>query len=132
METNNTWFVVPLPKGKHSIVCKWIYRIKHKANGSIERFKACLVVKDYTQQEGLDFIETFSPVAKLLTIKVLLTMVASYHWPLIKLGINNTFLHVIFLKRFIWTYCWVINMEWFHLRGAADVCKLHKSIYGLK
>ncbi|KAL5552689.1 hypothetical protein UlMin_040090 [Ulmus minor] len=59
METNNTWTVTPLPHDKHTIGCKWIYKIKFKSDGSIERHKARLVAKGYTQQEGLDFVETF-------------------------------------------------------------------------
>ena len=59
VELTNTWVVLPLPKGKHAIGCKWIYKVKYKSNGSIERYKACLVAKEYTQQEGLDFIDFF-------------------------------------------------------------------------
>lgn len=55
METNNTWTVVSLPPGHHSIGCKWIYKIKHKFDGSVEFYKACLVAKGYTQKEGLDY-----------------------------------------------------------------------------
>lgn len=91
MESNNNESIQSLPKGKHFIGCKWIYEIKYNSSGTIERYKACLAVKGHTQQEGLDFIETFSPVAKLVTIKLLLVIVAVNGWPLIQLDINNAF-----------------------------------------
>lgn len=70
MEANHTWSVVLLPVGKHPIGCKWIYKIKYKSDGTVDRHKARLVAKGYTQQ-------TFSLVAKLVTVKVLLALVAS-------------------------------------------------------
>ena len=64
LEQNNTWTLTPLPFGKFPIGCKWVYKIKYNLDGTIETHKACLVAKGYTQKEGLDYSETFSPVAK--------------------------------------------------------------------
>ena len=62
LHANNTWELVKMPKEKNVIGCRWVYKIKHKADGSIERYKARLVVKGYTQQVGIDYNETFSPM----------------------------------------------------------------------
>lgn len=71
METNNTWIVMPLPATKYTFSCKWVYKIKYKADGFIERYKACLVAKEYTQQ-GLDFFDTFSRLQSLSLSKFFL------------------------------------------------------------
>ena len=83
MELNKTWSVVFSPKEKHFIGCEWIYKVKYKSDGFIEKHKARLVAKGYTQQEGLDFIETFSHVTKLVTVKVLLALAISQKWHLV-------------------------------------------------
>ena len=73
--------------------CKWVFSIKHKADGSIDRYKVRLVAKGFTQTYGIDYMKTFSPIAKLNTIRVLLFLVANLDWPLHQLDIKNAFLH---------------------------------------
>ena len=78
MQQNRTWVLVALPVGTNTIGCKWVYRLKYKADGTIELHKACLVTKGYNQTYGIDYFETFSPVVKPVTIRIILTIALSY------------------------------------------------------
>ena len=93
LNDNQTWSVVDLPKGKMAVGSRWIYKTKFHSNGSIERHKARLVACGFTQTYGIDYKETFAHVAKMSTIRVLLSVAVNHDWPLFQMDVKNAFLH---------------------------------------
>lgn len=85
--------MVPLPPQGPVIGCKWIFRIKRNSDGSISRYKAMLVAQGFQQTEGLDYIETFSPVVKQQTIRIVLSLAIKFDWQVKQLDVSNVFLH---------------------------------------
>jgi histone deacetylase 1/2 len=125
---NNTWHLVPPSCGVNVIDSKWIFKVKRHANGQVERYKARLVAKGFKQRYGLDYEDTFSPVVKPTTIRLLLSLAVSRGWFLRQLDVQNAFLHG------------VLEEEVFMRQppGFEDpqrphhLCRLEKALYGLK
>jgi hypothetical protein len=90
---NDIWDLVPLPKGRKHVRCKWVYRTKYASNGSVERHKIWLVSKGFSQVEGIDYNETFSHIAKMNSIHLVLAPAASHKWEFHQMDVKSSFLH---------------------------------------
>ena len=126
--SNHTWELVDLPKGNKAIGCKWIFKKKLRTDGSVDRYKARLVIKGFTQRHGIDFFDTYSPVTKIATIRALFALASSYKLLVHQMDVKTAFLNgdlneEIYMEQP--TGCEVPGQE-------NKVCKLKKSLYGLK
>ena len=128
LHSNGTWYLVSLPPGKSIVGCHWVYTAKVGPDGQVDHLKACLVAKGYTQIYCCDYGNTFSPVAKIASVRLFLSMTAMCHWPLYQLDIKNAFLHGELLEE--------VYMEqppsFVAQEESSLVCKLRCSLYGLK
>ncbi|KAJ0882624.1 putative RNA-directed DNA polymerase [Helianthus annuus] len=125
---NGTWTLVPQVPNANIVDCKWVYKLKRDQTGAITRYKARLVAKGFNQQPGIDYHETFSPVVKATTIRVVLSLAVSQRWPLRQLDVQNAFLHgdlqeTVYLRQ---------PPGFVDQTKPDHVCLLHKSLYGLK
>lgn len=115
------------PEGKRAIASKWVYKVKFNADRTVERFKARVVVKGYNQLKGVDYDQSFSPVAKAVTVRVFFFVAAMKAWPLHQVDINNAFLH-----GFLEEELYMTPPKGYLKAKNGEVYRLKKSLYGLK
>lgn len=126
LKENNTWELTSLPNGCKAIPCKWVYKVKTNPDGSIDKYKARLVAKGYSQRYGIDFTETFSPVAKLSTVRAMVGYAAKENLRLMQFDVTTAFLYGE-----LDTTIYMEQPEAYS-DGTKNVCKLLRSLYGLK
>jgi hypothetical protein len=126
LANTQTWDLVTLPDGKNLIGCKWVFKVKTHSDGSLERYKARLVAKGFSQEYGIDYEETFAPVAKMTSVRLLISVAAVHQWPLFQLDVKNAFLNGYLTEE--------VYMRpppgFSHAPGL--VCRLRRALYGLK
>ncbi|PKU86287.1 Retrovirus-related Pol polyprotein from transposon TNT 1-94 [Dendrobium catenatum] len=128
LKKQSMWTLVSVPDQTPILGCKWTFKTKLLPNGKVERYKARLVAQGYDQQYGVNYTETFSPVAKMTTIRVLLTLALNRNWEIRQLDVSNAFLHgdlaeTIYMRQ---------PPGFVDTTAPFAVCKLNKSLYGLK
>lgn len=127
LERNGTWNIVPRPNGRKVVKCKWVFKRKYDKDGCIERYKARLVARGYTQIEGIDYKETFCPVIKSKSIRTLLAFSVEQDWQVHQLDITAAYLNGK-LSETVFMELPPMNL---HEKQSEEVCLLKKSLYGL-
>jgi hypothetical protein len=93
LSKNHTWELVPRPQGNHIVKYQWIYRNKFTSEGVVEKYKSLLVTKGFSQQEGIDYTETFARVTKMNYVRLILSLAAHFGWKIHQIDVNNSFVH---------------------------------------
>ena len=128
MYVNQVWSLVDAPEGVNPIGCKWVYKKKFGADGQVETYKARLVAKGFRQKQGIDYEETFSPVAMLKSIRIMLAIAAYHDYEIWQMDVKTAF-----LNGFLEEEVYMSQPEGFISKNKPNqVCKLKRSIYGLK
>ena len=124
---NKTWELVQLPPNRVAIGSKWVFRTKYNPDGSIQKYKARLVAQGFNQRQGFDYTETFSPVIKPTTIRLILSLALAKGWPIRQLDVNNALLHGDLQED-----VFMLQPHGYEVGDSNLVCKLTKALYGLK
>ncbi len=124
---NNTWSLVPLPKGRKPISCKWVFKIKHGVDGEVQCYKARFVARGFTQTFGVDYNETFAPIAKFVSIHCILALAAIEDIEIHQIDVKTSFFNGDLEEEI-----YMEQPKGFTQEGEHLVCKLHKSLYGLE
>jgi hypothetical protein len=128
MSSNDVWDLEEIPKGAKIVGCKWVYKTKYDSNGNIEKYKARVVAKGFTQREGVNYNETFSPVSCKDSFRIVMALVAHFDLELYQMNVKKTFLNGDLEERF-----YMKQPKGFFMEGNEHMgCRLKKSIYGLK
>lgn len=128
IEKNQTWSLTKLPQGVKCIGVKWIYKTKLDEHGEAKKHKARLVAKGYSQEHGIDYTEVYAPVARMDTIRTIMSIAAQRNWDIYQLDVKSAFLYGI-LKEDVY----IQQPDGYEIKGEEDkVYKLHKALYGLK
>jgi hypothetical protein len=125
---NDVWEVVPRPEGKSVVTSKWLYKLKHAADGSIEKYKARFVARGFSQVEGVDYDETFAPVARYTSIRAVISIAAEMGWKIHQMDVKTAFLNGLIEEE-----VYIEQPLGFEVHGReSHVCRLKKALYGLK
>ena len=124
---NGTWEIVDLPPGAKAVGSGWVFKVKHNADSTVERYKARLVAKGYSQRPGVDYTEVFAPTFRPAALRLILALAGIEGMELRSVNISSTFTNSDLEEEI-----YMMQPEGYHEGGAQKVCKLKKSLYGLK
>lgn len=128
LQKNHTWTLSDLPAGKRPISCKWVYKVKYKADGTLDKYKVHLVARGFSQKEGIDYEEIFAPTTKMSTIWLVLALATQFNWKIHQMDVKSAFLNGDLQEEVYMTQPPGFNV----FDQEQKVCRLVKALYGLK
>ena len=125
---NDVWEIVPRLKDKSLVSSKWIFKTKHSVDGSIEKCKEIFVAQGFSQKEGIDYEETFAPIARYTSIRIVLALASNMKWKINQMDVKMKFLNGLFEEE-----VYIKQLQGFKINDQkTHVCRLKKALYGLK